>query len=62
MRAPAVLALFCIRSASVTRPVEDFATLMDESRILCSICTMYRILTWNGKLNERRICFVNRDA
>lgn len=35
-------------------PAEVYATLLDEGRYLCSERTMYRILTANGEVRERR--------
>jgi hypothetical protein len=35
-------------------PVEVFATLLDEGIYLCSIRTMYRILSAQGEVAERR--------
>ena len=35
-------------------PAEVWATLLDEGRYLCSIRTMYRILTANAEVKERR--------
>jgi len=37
-------------------PVEVYATLLDESRYLCSERTMYRILAANQEVRERRDC------
>jgi len=35
-------------------PAEVYATLLDEGKYLCSIRTMYRILTAHGEVRERR--------
>jgi len=35
-------------------PQEIYATLLDEGTYLCSVSTMYRILSENGEVRERR--------
>ena len=38
----------------VDPPIQIYATMLDEGRYLCSISTMYRVLTEHAQLVERR--------
>jgi putative transposase len=52
-RAAVLQALNSNRFADMA-PASIYATLLDEDRYLCSVRTMYRLLTANGAVRERR--------
>jgi putative transposase len=49
-----VLALFHEDRFADLAPAQVYATLLDEGRYLCSERTMYRVLTANHEVRERR--------
>jgi len=49
-----LLAHLCAPCFADQTPTEDFASLLDEGTCLCGVRTMYRILTAQGEVAERR--------